>query len=132
MLRRLNRDLAKDMRMARRGAAKLVIEDAERKGRALGGVHAHTVRAGALKARATGTRTAIVLDASRPKTEPAFGAEYGSITYSQFPPWRGNQWTNGGPGGGVGYFLHPAIRETQDDMIRFHAQAIDILLLKRR
>lgn len=40
----------------------------------------------------------------------AFGAEFGAKKYKQFAPWRGNQWA--GFDTGVGYFLHPAIRES--------------------
>lgn len=37
----------------------------------------------------------------------AGGAEFGSIRYKQFQPWRGN-------GSDAGYFLYPAIRNESD------------------
>ena len=37
------------------------------------------------------------------------GAEYGAKQYPQFPPWRGNQFTDSGSG--PGYFMQPTIRQ---------------------
>ena len=95
---------------------------AESKGRALGGVHAHTVRRGGIKHFVRGDGAGIELASDRVPT--AAGAEYGATRYRQFPAWRGNQFTNPALDR-VGYMIHPALREylpAAEDQI---ADAID-------
>jgi hypothetical protein len=40
----------------------------------------------------------------------SMGAEFGAIRYPWFRPWRGND-------SGAGYFLFPAVREVEQDLI---------------
>ena len=81
---------------------------AESKGRSLGGVHAHTVRAGGLEKFTRGGVSGIDLAAKKVPT--ALGAEYGAKQYRQFPEWKGNQFTNPARDR-IGYMIHPALRE---------------------
>lgn len=54
-------------------------------------------------------------------SKPFFGgAEFGSIRYRQFEPWRGS-------GTGAGYFLYPAIRASIDDILETYGDAIEKL-----
>lgn len=54
-------------------------------------------------------------------TAGALGYEFGSDTYRQFPPWRGN-------GPTAGYAVYPAIRDARDDMPETYADALEPLL----
>lgn len=74
----------------------------------LGGVHAHAVGGGGVKHFARSSGAGLKLAASKSPT--ILGAEYGSKQWSQFPPWRGNQFTDK-KGSGVGYMMHPAMRD---------------------
>lgn len=53
------------------------------------------------------------------------GAEFGSKRYKQFPPWRGNQWSETWVPEGVGYFLHPAIRDDAARIIGEYNRRLD-------
>ncbi|SRR6266508_2857846 len=121
-LRRAGAGFPRELRRLNLDAAQMVVTETEKRGRALGGVHAKTVRAGAFKARAEQRRAKVVIDASTKRNAFAFGAEFGSKRYHQFPAWRGNQWLP--DAGGVGYMLHPAVRETRDEIIDIYAELI--------
>lgn len=54
----------------------------------------------------------------------AMGAEFGSVRFRQFEPWRGS-------GGGAGYFLYPEIRAQRDRIIERYRQVLDELLPER-
>ncbi len=47
--------------------------------------------------------------------------------WNQFKDWRGNQWAPDTENG-VGYFLHPAVRDTHDVVIAEYGHAIEALL----
>lgn len=49
----------------------------------------------------------------------ALGAEFGALRYPQFDTWRGSE---------GGYFLYPAIRQTEEQNVDTYAQAVDDLL----
>lgn len=124
-LRRAGAEFPRELRSLNMKAAQMVVRETERRGRARGGVHRKTVDVGAFKARAEQRRAKVVIDASRKSNAFAFGAEFGSKRFRQFPVWRGNQWQP--DSGGVGYMLHPAIRATKDEFIDIYAELIDEL-----
>lgn len=77
-------------------------------------------------------RASLVIGSSR---EPwALGAEFGANRFKQFQAWKGNQWRNGlgntwgGADPQVGYFLHPAIRDTRDEFKEEYGKQIDLIL----
>jgi hypothetical protein len=53
----------------------------------------------------------------------AAGAEFGSIRYRQFKPWRGS---------GAGYFLYPTVRDKTPEIINQYADAIVSVLVKEK
>lgn len=55
-------------------------------------------------------------------TSPPFaqGAVWGAKQYKQFPPWVGNTWEVGGPGGPYG--INMAIRENRDEITESYAE----------
>jgi hypothetical protein len=76
--------------------------------------------AASLRARKTSASAQVSLGgASAPY---AYGAEFGSFRHRQFKSWRGNQWTAWGSSG-VGYFLHPTIRDQREDIIKKYGDA---------
>lgn len=46
------------------------------------------------------------------------GAEFGSIQYTQFEPWRGNDRS-------AGYFLYPTIRNSTDEIVEMYGDALE-------
>lgn len=109
-LRRLDSGAGKEIGKANKDAAEFVVDKAESQGRRLGGVHRHVVNAGSIRASARQRAATVLLGGAGGKHGPALGAEFGAKKFNQFPEWRGNQWSEGAAGG-VGYMLHPAIRE---------------------
>lgn len=53
----------------------------------------------------------------------AGGAEFGSIKYAQFKPWRGS-------GSGAGYFVYPTIRDEGAEIEQRYTESIDDLIRK--
>ena len=107
-LRNLDKPLGRAIPKGLREFAKELRTRTERKGNALGGVHGHAVKVGGVAHFSRSTGAGIKLRAS--KSPAILGAEYGSHQYAQFPAWRGNQFTDA-KGSGVGYMMHPAMRE---------------------
>lgn len=108
-LRKVSEDAPKELRKTHVDAAQLVVDRAQRKARSVGRMQAKA--ATTLKAAAEQRYAKVRLGRAGVAWGFTLGAEYGSKAYPQFPPWRGNQWTDEG-GVGVGYFLHPSIRES--------------------
>lgn len=113
-LRKVSETAGQDLRKTHLEAAELVVDKARSKARTVGAQQA--AASVSLKAAAEQRYAKIRLGS---KKGFELGAEFGSKAYGQFPPWRGNQWTSEG-GVGVGYFLHPAIRESGDEMLRVY------------
>lgn len=82
-------------------------ERSESKGRGLGSVHRHAIDEGGIEEFTLNKAAGIRLAASSSPT--ILGAEYGAKQYPQFPRWRGNQFNPSASG--VGYMMHPALRE---------------------
>ena len=109
--RAVGREKDKALRKAHREIANEVRDEARTRGRSAYGKNGSYGRATrAITSRAWPDKARVRLE---PKRDPRiFGAEYGSVVFRQFRGWTGNQWTQGaGPESGVGYALHPTIRE---------------------
>lgn len=110
-LRDIDRSLGKAITRALTTFTKKTQTRAETIGAGLGGVHAHVVRRKGIGRFASQTQAGLVLKAKDKNMPEAFGAEFGALAYKQFPPYRGNQWTDP-TGSQIGYMIHPAIRQT--------------------
>jgi hypothetical protein len=120
-LRRMSATLPRELRSANLSAAKLVADEARPRAQAQGGVARKT--APSIKALAQQRGAAVRIGGVRYPF--ALGAEFGSKGYRQFKPWRGNQWSP--DQGSVGYFLHPAVRDTRRRVIDLYGDLIERL-----
>lgn len=128
-LRRLDRALGREMRKIHLKVSKLVA------GRAQGA--APGALASAIKDSAT-QKAAFVATVAKPPYALAWiwGAKRRSGWYAagryrgsagrQFPKWVGNQW-DPGEGGGMPYYIGPAINATVDDVIELYGDEIEDL-----
>lgn len=112
--------LPKEVGAANAEAAEVVLSAARKNASALGGVAAKVIRSNGLRPSKAAAAVKVILGSE--SVPYAIGAEYGSIRYKQFKEWRGNQWTP--DQGSVGYFLHPAIRDTREEFIETYADII--------
>lgn len=112
-LRQLSSEFPKEMRLEGKAIATDVADDARSRAFSLGGVAAKT--APSIKASA-GARFAGVAFGG-PAYPFAGGAEFGSIRYSQFKPWRGNS-------SDAGYFVYPSIRDQADSIEERYLEAL--------
>ena len=111
----------KDFGRVNKSVAEYIVEKSDEVGLRLGGVHAHVVRNRSQRALGAAKAAQVIVGGSAAKHGPALGAEFGSKRYTQFPPWRGNQFT----GGDVGYMLHPAIRDNETEWVDMYWQGIE-------
>lgn len=123
-LRKLPDESRKMLNVVNMEAAEFVIGKAEAKGEELGGVHAHVFRTNSVRAGRAAKGATINLGGAAKKHGPAFGAEFGSKKFGQFPAWRGNQWAPD-EDNGVGYMIHPAFRENKEEFLDLYAKAIE-------
>ncbi len=132
-LRKLPKTATVELRQAAKAIASKVAETAAASARAQGGIAAlvaPSIRATSDRVPAIrmGNTTRLPTQGNgwqRPRTgkrqtigDVIWGAEFGSITYSQFSAWRGSDT-------GAGYFLWPAVR----DDARFIADKYDEALM---
>lgn len=103
-LRKMSPAIRRELDKRNRAIGGRVVEKA--KGRASGVSRQAAAASQSLRATAARGGVAIQLRNARGFE---LGAEFGAKKYPQFPPWRGNQWS--GVPDGVGYFMHPTIRE---------------------
>lgn len=122
-LRSLGPDLPKELKALNRRVADIVVGAAEALGRAVGGPTAKAVSS----LRASGQQRYAIVRIGSARIPFGWGAEFGAKRYTQFEPWRGNQWQDGGFGGGVGYAIHPAIRSEQGAIIDAYGDGIEEL-----
>lgn len=118
-LRRMGPEFPKEMRAVNKTVAEFVANDARSNAYSLGGVAAHV--APSIKASAGTTSAGVAFGG--PSWPMAGGAEFGSIRYKQFQPWRGN-------GPDAGYFVYPAIRQDADRIEDEYTEAVDDLIKK--
>lgn len=119
-LKQLGPDAQKELRDASKEVAGFVARDASAAARSLGGVAAHV----APSIRAVGGVGGAGVSFGGSAYPMAGGAEFGSIRYKQFKPWRGN-------GPDAGYFVYPAIRQDADRIVTEFTQAVNKVIEKR-
>ena len=119
-MRELNPQMGRAFGAANKEVAEIVASEARAKADQLGGVHRHVKPS--IKASAQQRFAAVTIGG--PKFPMALGAEFGAKRYEQFPPWRGNQWPSTWVPEGVGYMIHPAIREKADQVRNEYGVAI--------
>lgn len=109
-------DLQKELKAAGKVVADKVANDARSKAMSLGGVAAKV--APSIKSSARNTGAGVTFGGA--KYPMAGGAEFGSIQFKQFKPWRGNT-------SDAGYFLYPAIRDNSDEIAEEYLSAVEDL-----
>lgn len=120
-LRKLEGNMGRELGKAHKAAAEVVASKARSRAASLGGAAAKS--APSIKASAAARHAAV--NVGGPSHPWAMGAEFGAIRWRQFEPWRGNQWQP--DVAGVGYFLHPAIRETREEFMDVYARELEQL-----
>lgn len=103
-------DLSDALKQAHHQIASDVVAQATQIGTGLGGVHAHVVKQNSIRATKEASKASVRLGGAAKKHGPAFGAEFGSRKFSQFPGWSGNRHQAGDVGQEPGYMIHEAIR----------------------
>ena len=116
-LRKMSPQIKRELDKRNREIGKEVI--AKAKGRA-SGVSRQAARASAAMS-ATGARGGVAIRLAGRKVPFALGAEFGAKRYPQFMAWTGNQWS--GIPEGVGYFMHPTIRDSVPDVVNKYLDA---------
>lgn len=116
-LRRMDRNLYNEFRRAKYAIGKLVTGRQKQAATAYSRQAAAAAKAIAVAQIGGGVGVSL-----RSSVVPfAAGAEFGAKQYPQFPSWTGNQWT--GMPEGVGYWFHPAIVQSQDEVLDLYMQA---------
>ncbi|MCP4958514.1 MAG: hypothetical protein GY925_04505 [Actinomycetia bacterium] len=110
-LNKVSKSLGKEMGQINKRFAEPIADDARSRARARGGSAAKTAKS----IKATAQQAAVRVALGGPRYPFAWGAEFGAKQYLQFEPWTGNQWSPF-DASGVGYFLHPAIRDRTSDI----------------
>lgn len=116
-LKALGPEVQGELKDAHYEVGNMVSEDARSIAGGLGGVAAKT----APSIRATRTAAGAALAFGGSAYPFAGGAEFGSIRYKQFKPWRGS-------GSDSGYFVYPAIRQDADQIEKTYVDMLDDLL----
>jgi hypothetical protein len=111
--------LREQIKQANISVAEHVAESARSRASAMGGVAAKA----APSIRANRTNAYAAVSGGGARYPYFYGAEFGSLKYKQFKGWRGNQWTPWGDSG-VGYFLHPTIRDQRQQIIDTYNAAL--------
>lgn len=112
-------EFGKELTKANKSVAQFVADDARAAAYSIGGVAAKA--APSVKATAGAAWAGVALGG--PSAPYTAGAEFGSVKFKQFKPWRGN-------GTDAGYFLFPVIRRDGDRIETEYTQALDDLLRK--
>jgi hypothetical protein len=107
-LKSLGPEMTKELKTANFEVASEVKNDAQALADSLGGVAAKAAQT----LKASKVATGAVIKYGGPKAPYAFGAEFGSLRYKQFPAWRGR--VEGLTQGNAGYFLFPTVRDDQE------------------
>lgn len=117
-LNTLDKSMGKELGKVNKKAAEFVADKARSSARAQGS----SLAKGADTITASARQSAASVTIGGTKAPWMLGAEFGSIKYGQFKPWRGNQWNP--DSGGVGYALHPTIRETREQFMDLYGDLI--------
>jgi hypothetical protein len=116
-LREMGPEFQKELTQTNKSVAGFVADDAKAAAYSLGGVAAKV----APTVKAAGGTTWAGVSFGGSAYPFAGGAEFGSLRYKQFRPWRGN-------GSDAGYFLYPSIRRDADRITTEYTEALDRLL----
>ena len=116
--------LTRELGKANKAGATVVADEARGRAESLGGSAAKG--ADTIKPSASAKASSVNLGGARAPWMA--GAEFGALAFAQFPDWKGNQWSP--DSGNVGYFLHPAIRDTKDEFLEVYGDAIDDLMAR--
>lgn len=122
-LKRIDKELPKEMRQASMGVARLVADEA--RANAGAGTKIQRKAASAIKARAGAARAAIAVTPT-PSVPFALGAFYGAVKFKQFEPWVGTSWRAGRPDEGP-YAINPAIASLEGEIVRVYGEAVNDL-----
>lgn len=120
-LKAIGPDARKELKAASKKVADFVANDARSAAYSIGGVAAHVAPSIKPVASIAGSAGVSIGGAAFPM---AGGAEFGSLKYRQFQPWRGS-------GSDAGYFLYPAIRQDVDRIVTEYTSAIDDIIKRR-
>jgi hypothetical protein len=116
-LKELGPDFSRELRLTNKSVADMVADDARAAAYSIGGVAAHV--APGIKSTA-GIRSAGVSFGGS-AYPMAGGAEFGSIKYPQFAPYRGS-------GSDAGYFVYPSIREDASEIADKYIDAVNVVI----
>lgn len=119
-LKALGPEAQKELKDASRRVADFVAKDAASAAHSIGGVAAHVAPSIKPVGGVSGAGVAFG-GASYPM---AGGAEFGSLRFHQFKPWRGNS-------SDAGYFVYPSIRQDADRIETEFADAVDDIIKRR-
>lgn len=119
-LKAIGPDAQKELRDASKRVATFVANDARSAAQSIGGVAAHVAPSIKPVGGVSGAGVAMG-GAAYPM---AGGAEFGSLRFKQFKPWRGN-------GSDAGYFLYPSIRRDADRIQTEFTDAVDDIIKRR-
>lgn len=122
-LKEIDDKAPRELGKVNRQVAKFVVGEARGKAQSLGGVFKKSAPA----VTASGGSSAVAVFLSKANRPYAFGAEFGSKKFKQFKPWRGNQHVDAFAAG-PGYFLFPAIRENESEIVDMWKELADDLL----
>lgn len=119
-LRAIGPDAQKELGAASREVATFVANDARARAYGLGSTAAHV----APSIRAVGGVSSAGVSFGGAAYPMAGGAEFGSVRFKQFQPWRGN-------GPGAGYFVYPTIRADADQIVEQYEKRVNAIVDKR-
>lgn len=119
-LRAIGPDAQKELKEASREVARFVANDARAAAYSLGSTAAHVAPSISAVGGVSGAGVAF----GGARYPMAGGAEFGSVRYKQFQPWRGN-------GPQAGYFVYPAIRRDVDRIASTFTDAVDDIIKRR-
>lgn len=119
-LKAIGPDAQKELREASKRVATFVANDARAAAYSIGGVAAHVAPSIKPVGGVSGAGVALG-GASYPM---AGGAEFGSLRFKQFKPWRGSS-------SDAGYFVYPAIRQDADRIQTEFTDAVDDIIKRR-
>jgi hypothetical protein len=118
-LRAIGPDAQKDLKEASKKVAGFVATDAAAAARSLGGVAAHV----APSIRPVGGVSGAGVGFGGAAYPMAGGAEFGSIRFKQFQPWRGSD-------SSAGYFVYPSIRRDADRIVTEFSDAVEQVIAR--
>jgi len=120
-MKKANPDLVVQIALANQAVGKAIVVDAKAKANSIGWPGSAQLAAKTLGSSKSAKNAMVRLGGKRAPF--ALGTEFGAKRYKQFAAWRGNQWV--GFDTGVGYYLHPAVRESWPEARETYLKTID-------